>query len=101
MGSTYDKITIVQHVCGLFLSHWKLFFVGSDKPILESLNLFYHESETSGRDSSPIQNSGDVACLFCQEQFDTVEQREDLLRHLAVVHKFVTGDVNLITDLKK
>nr|XP_022299535.1 zinc finger protein 277-like isoform X2 [Crassostrea virginica] len=73
----------------------------SDKPILESLNLFYHESETSGRDSSPTQNSGDVACLFCQEQFDTVEQREDLLRHLAVVHKFVIGDVNLITDLKK
>lgn len=73
----------------------------ADKPILESLNLFYHESEGSEREGSPTQCSGDVLCLFCQEQFNATVQKEDLLRHLAVNHKFVIGDVNLITDLKK
>lgn len=76
-------------------------FLGADKPILESLNLFYHESEGSEREGSPTQCSGDVLCLFCQEQFNATVQKEDLLRHLAVNHKFVIGDVNLITDLKK
>lgn len=76
-------------------------FLGADKPILESLNLFYHESEGSEREVSPTQCSGDVLCLFCQEQFNATVQKEDLLRHLAVNHKFVIGDVNLITDLKK
>lgn len=76
-------------------------FLGADKPILESLNLFYHESEGSEQEVSPTQCSGDVLCLFCQEQFNATDQKEDLLRHLAVNHKFVIGDVNLITDLKK
>ncbi|XP_056000796.1 zinc finger protein 277-like isoform X2 [Ostrea edulis] len=73
----------------------------SDKPILESLNLFYHDSEVSGEWESPQQGSDDVQCLFCPERFSITSQKDELLKHFAVFHKFVIGDVNLITDLKK
>ncbi|XP_062617716.1 zinc finger protein 277-like [Saccostrea cucullata] len=73
----------------------------SDKPILESLNLFYHESEVTSRGESPTQSSKEVQCLFCPDKFNISSQKEDLLKHLALEHKFVIGDVNLITDLKK
>jgi len=40
-------------------------------------------------------------CVFCEENFNTAEEKDSLLRHLLITHKFVIADVNMICDLKK
>ena len=40
----------------------------------------------------------DIDCLLCQEKFNVPSEQQNFLKHLLSEHKFVIGDVNLISD---
>ncbi|XP_002742133.1 zinc finger protein 277-like [Saccoglossus kowalevskii] len=50
--------------------------------------------------SSCIPENSTTACLVCNHPYDMVKEKDIFLKHLAVDHKLIIGDVNLICDLK-
>jgi len=68
----------------------------TDQPILEALRL-------PDIDRLSLQTEQDLVCLLCDDEFTEANgnNRDTLLQHLLLEHKFVIGDVQLIADLPK
>jgi len=60
--------------------------------ILEPLRL------PESKETTPIFEDQDIDCLLCQEKFNVPSEQQNFLKHLLSEHKFVIGDVNLISD---
>jgi len=50
------------------------------------------------KEKTPIFEDQDVECLLCEDSFNIPTEQQQFLKHLLSEHKFVIGDVNLISD---
>ena len=41
----------------------------------------------------------EIICLLCEETFEHPKQEKEFLRHLTFEHKFIIGNVEMISDL--
>ena len=70
----------------------------SDKPVLEPLLLPGSEQGANCGRTSPKSS---LPCLMCDETFDIVSTKEELLRHLLTAHQLVIADVNLVANFRR
>lgn len=70
------------------------------RPFLQSLSLNELIKSTSKMNETKDDLSS-IECILCDETFNLVEDKKELLTHLIMSHKLVISDVNKISEFSK